>query len=319
MYTVGSAMQSTRTDSRLNRLGRRIRMNLGLYLLLLPSVIYLLVFCYAPMYGVIIAFKEYKPFRGILGSEWVGLYQFQRFFAQSSVWTIILNTLRLSIYSLIAGFPIPIILALCLNSCRFSQFKSLTQTITYAPHFISTVVLVGMLNVFFSPSMGIVSTFLHKLGLLSGPLMTLLNEKAFSHLYVWSGVWQSMGWSSIIYLAALSGVDISLHEAAVVDGANKLQRMWHIDLPGIIPTIVILLVLNCGGILNVGFEKDYLMQNSMNLNSSEIISTYVYKVGLLNSQYSYSTAIGLLNSVINLILLITVDRTAKSLGQTGLF
>ena len=308
-----------KTGGNLNRLARNIRKNAGLYLLILPAVIYLLIFSYAPMYGVIIAFKNYKPYRGILGSEWVGLYQFRRFFTLGSFWAIITNTLRLSVYSLAAGFPLPIILALCLNSCRDRWYKNVTQTVTYAPHFISTVVLVGMINVFFSPSMGIVSTLLRKLGLISGPLMTLLSEKAFSHLYVWSGVWQGMGWSSIIYLAALAGVDVSLHEAAMVDGANKLQRMLHIDLPGIVPTVVTLLILNCGGILNVGFEKDYLMQNSMNLNASEIISTYVYKVGLLNSQYSYSTAIGLLNSVINLLLLLAVDRISKSLGQTGLF
>lgn len=301
------------------KLVKRIRVHTGFYILLIPSLILLIVFTYIPMYGVIIAFKDFRPVSGILGSQWVGFYNFERFFKQAAFWRILKNTLILSLYSLAAGFPIPIILALLLNSSVNTKFKKIVQTITYIPHFISVVVFVSMLNVFFSPNLGMVHQFMSFLGMGDTPLRILMEASAFPHLYVWTGVWSGMGWSSIIYLAALSGVDQSMHEAAVVDGANKFQRMFYIDLPSIVPTIVTLLILNCGSVLNVGFEKVYLMQNSMNLNVSEIISTYVYKMGLLNSQYSYSTAIGLFNSVINMILLLTVDRISKKLGQDGLF
>lgn len=311
--------QAVRPKTGVQKLWMRIREHMGFYFLLLPSLILLIVFTYVPMYGVIIAFKNFKPINGILGSEWVGWYNFERFFSQASFWNILTNTLTLSVYSLLAGFPIPILLALLLNNCELTRFKKTVQMVTYAPHFISTVVFVGMLNIFFAPSMGIIQQFLNLFGMADGPLRVLMEAEAFPHLYVWSGVWQGMGWGSIIYLAALSGVDPSLHEASVVDGANKLQRILYIDLPCIIPTIVTLLILNCGSILNVGFEKVYLMQNSMNLTNSEIISTYVYKMGLLNSQYSYSTAIGLFNSVINMILLLSVDRISKKMGQDGLF
>lgn len=301
------------------KLLQRIKDHSGFYILLIPSLVLLVIFTYIPMYGILIAFKNFKPINGIWGSSWVGWYNFKRFFGQAAFWDILKNTLTLSIYSLIAGFPIPILLALMLNNCEYPWFKKTVQMVTYAPHFISTVVFVGMLNIFFAPTMGIVQQFLSLFGLADSPLRVLMEAQSFSHLYVWSGVWQGMGWGSIIYLASLSGVDVSLHEAAVVDGANKFQQMWYIDLPCIVPTIITLLILNCGSVLNVGFEKVYLMQNSMNLTTEEIISTYVYKMGLLNSQYSYSTAIGLFNSVINMILLVVVDRIAKKMGQDGLF
>lgn len=297
----------------------KVKENIGLYFLVLPALIYVILFDYVPLYGVLIAFENFKPIKGIWGSEWVGLDQFERFFKLDLFWVLIKNTLSLSVYSLIAGFPIPIILALALNSAMSKKFKQVVQTVTYAPHFISTVILVGMLNVFFSPRLGIISQLLNAVGIIDGPLMTLTNPNAFSHLYVWSGIWQGMGWGSIIYLAALSGVDPSLHEAATVDGANKFQRAWYIDLPSILPTIVTLLILSCGGILGVGFEKAFLMQNSLNLGKSEVISTYVYKIGLLQSQFSFSAAVGLFNSVINLILLLTVNKIAKKLGQSGIF
>ncbi|TXK85314.1 sugar ABC transporter permease [Paenibacillus sp. N3.4] len=297
----------------------KVKENLGLYVLVLPALIYVLLFEYVPLYGVLIAFENFKPVKGILGSEWVGLYHFERFFKLDMFWTLIKNTLSLSLYSLLAGFPIPIILALALNSANSKRLKNIVQTVTYAPHFISTVILVGMLNVFLAPRLGIVSQFLNFIGLTSGPLMILSDPGFFGHLYVWSGVWQGMGWGSIIYLAALSGVDTSLHEAAIVDGANKFQRAFYIDLPSIMPTIVTLLILNCGGMLGVGFEKAFLMQNALNLGASEVISTYVYKVGLLQSQYSFSAAVGLFNSVVNLLLLLSVNKLAKKLGQSGIF
>ncbi|WP_240419097.1 ABC transporter permease [Paenibacillus periandrae] len=297
----------------------KVRENIGLYVLVLPALIYVLVFEYVPLYGILIAFENFKPVKGIWGSEWVGLYHFERLFKLDMFWTLIKNTLSLSLYSLLAGFPIPIVLALALNSANSKRLKSIVQTVTYAPHFISTVVLVGMLNVFLAPRLGIVSQFLNFLGLTHGPLMILSDPEFFGHLYVWSGVWQGMGWGSIIYLAALSGVDTSLHEASIVDGANKFQRAFYIDLPSIMPTIVTLLILNCGGMLGVGFEKAFLMQNALNLGASEVISTYVYKVGLLQSQYSFSAAVGLFNSVVNLLLLLTVNKLAKKLGQSGIF
>ncbi len=229
------------------------------------------------------------------------------------------NTIAISVYSLVAGFPLPILLALALNACQAHKFKRIVQTVSYAPHFISTVILVGMINLFFSPSSGVVATILQRLGLLQGNLNVLMNPNAFIHLYVWSGVWSSLGWNSIVYLSALSGVDTSLHEAATVDGANKLQRCLHIDLPCIMPTIVMLLILNTGNIMSVGFEKAYLMQNSLNLDASEVLSTYVYKQGVKNAQYSYSAAIGLFNSVINFVLMYSVNRISRTVSENSLW
>jgi putative aldouronate transport system permease protein len=288
-----------------------------LYLLFLPTLLYVLVFLYGPMYGVLIAFKSFRPHLGILGSPWVGFRHFVRFFNMPTFWTIIGNTIGLSLYHLAAGFPIPILLAIGLNISRNRKFKKTVQTITYAPHFISTVVMVGMLSVFLSPRYGLVN---HAIAFLGGERIFFLGEpEMFQSLYVWSGVWQDAGWGTIIYLAALSGIDTSLHEAAIVDGATLRQRVWHIDLPGILPTIVILLVLNLGRVMSVGFEKAYLMQNALNIDRSEIIATYVYKVGLLDAQYSFSASVGLFNSAVNFVLLLTVNRIAKLLGQGGLW
>jgi putative aldouronate transport system permease protein len=314
-------MQTRKARSRWSRTGKLMKENIGLYGLILLPLAYVIIFQYLPMYGIVIAFKNFKPAKGILGSSWVGLYHFQRFINTARFTRILKNTIFLSLYSLFAEFPIPVLLAVLLNSCTNKPLKKVTQTVTYAPHFISTVVFVGMLNVFFAPSTGIVKQIMTKIGLMNAAdnLGVLTSEAAFKHLYVWSGVWQGMGWGSIIYLAALSGVDPTLHEAARVDGANKIQRIWHIDIPAIVPTIVTMFILRCGSILGVGFEKVYLMQNSLNGNAAEVISTYVYKVGLLDAQYSYSAAIGLANNIVNLIMLLTVDRIAKSLGQNGLF
>ena len=288
-----------------------------LYLLLLPTFGFILLFQYVPMYGVVIAFKNFKPYLGIMGSKWIGFRHFQRFFDSASFWRLIGNTLTLSVYSLVAGFPIPILLALLMNMVRRTGFKKTVQLVTYAPHFISTVVIVGMLNVFLSKNFGLAN---HLIAALGGRRLFFLGEPDwFRGLYVWSGVWQSMGWGSIIYLAALSSIDPELHEAAVVDGASLLQRVRHIDIPGILPTVVILLILQVGRVMSVGFEKAYLMQNALNLPKSEIISTFVYKVGLLDAQFSFSAAVGLFNSVINFILLIGVNRVAKALGQSGLW
>ncbi|RTE10918.1 sugar ABC transporter permease [Paenibacillus whitsoniae] len=269
------------------------------------------------MYGVTIAFKEFKPHLGIVGSPWVGMANFERFFSSDSFGPLIRNTIALSVYQLLASFPMPIVLALLLNSAGGKRFKKVVQTVTYAPHFISTVVVVGMLSVYLSPQTGIINVWIKALG--GHSVFFMADEGWFRSIYVWSGVWQNAGWGTIIYLAALAGIDPGLHEAAIVDGASKLRRIWHIDLPGISPTIVILLILNMGSVMSVGFEKVFLMQNALNLSTSEIITTYVYKIGLVSSQYSFSAAMGLFNSVINFVLLIVVNRIAKKLGQSSLW
>ena len=305
-----------------DRLWSKIKKNWVLYLFVLPALIYLIIFKYIPMYGVLIAFKNFKPIKGIFGSPFTdhfGLAHFIRFFNLDIFWSLIKNTLVLSLYSLLAGFPLPIVLALLINSASTKRLAKTTQMITYAPHFISTVVMVGILNLIFSPQLGIASLLLNALGIIDGPLMVLASNSSFAHLYVWSGVWQGLGWGSIIYIASLSAVPVELHEAAIVDGATRFQRVLKIDLPTILPTMVIQLILNCGNILSVGFEKVYLMQNSLNIDSSEIISTYVYKMGLQKAQYSFSSAVGLFNAVINLIMLLTVNRAARALTQTSLF
>jgi putative aldouronate transport system permease protein len=301
-------------------LRERILFNWQIYVFMLPAVMYLFIFNYLPMYGILIAFKEFRPKLGIWGSEWVGLKYFVRFFSLSSFEQILRNTLTLSFYQLLAGFPLPILLALALNSCEYPKFKKLVQTVTYAPHFISIVVIVGMINILFAPSQGIVVNILRFFGRnKDSPLMILTDPAAFAHLYVWSGIWASIGWNSIIYLGALSGVDPTLHESARVDGASRLQRIIFIDFPAIIPTIIILLILDCGRIMNVGFEKAFLMQKAMNLSASEVISTYVYKIGLREGQYSLATAVGLFNSGINFILLITVNQIARYFRTNSLW
>ena len=288
-----------------------------LYAFLLPALVILILFSYVPMYGVQLAFRDYNPIMGITGSPWVGFDHFTRFFNSYQFKQLIGNTLILSLYYLIVGFPIPIILALALNQVKNSKFKKLVQTVTYAPHFISVVVLVGMLGIFFSVNGGLVNEVIKLFG--GEPKLFMGEVKYFRHMYVWSGIWQSMGWSAVIYLAALSGVSPELHEAATVDGATKLQRIWNIDLPTILPTIVTLLILNCGSVMSMGFEKAFLMQNPLNMENSEIIATYVYKMGLINAEYGFSTAVGLFNSVINCILLVTVNKVSKKIGQDGLW
>lgn len=295
----------------------RIKKNWGLYLLLLPAVALLICFTYIPMYGVLIAFKDYKPGLGITASPWVGFEYFIKFFKSYQFSTTIKNTLVISLYSLIATFPIPIIMALLLNQMRSKRFKKTFQTISYLPHFISTVVMVGMILILLSPSTGLVGNFAKMFGVDAPNIMA--NSKAFSSVYVWSEVWQHTGWDSIIYIAALSAVDPSLYEAATVDGASRFQKLRYIDFPMLIPTAVILLIMRAGSIMSVGFEKVYLMQNSLNADNSEIISTYVYKIGIISSQYSYSAAINLFNTVINLILLVSVNQLSKKLSDSSLW
>ncbi len=313
-----SYVTSTYKKRNTNLLVKRLLKNYQLYLLLLPAIIYIIIFHYGAMYGVQIAFKDFMAIKGINASPWSGIRHFERFFNSSQFWLVIKNTVYLSLYSLTLGFPVPIVFALMLNNVPNKRFKSLVQTVTYAPHFISVVVLVSMLLVFLSPSTGIINNVITKVFNIK-PIFFMSQPKMFKSIYVLSGIWQSMGWSAIIYIAALAGISPDLHEAAVVDGATKLQRIIHIDIPGILPTIITLFILSAGNIMSVGFEKAYLMQNSLNLESSEIISTYVYRVGLLGADFSYSTAVGLFNSVINFALLLVVNKIAKRTTDVGLF
>jgi len=303
--------------SRRGRGLRRALRNYELYLFIVPAFLYFVIFHYAPMYGVQIAFKEFNPVRGIWGSPWVGFEHFLRFFQSFHFWTLIGNTLGISAYSLALGFPVPIILALLLNEVRNKRFKRIVQTVTYAPHFISVVVLVGMILVFLKSPNGLVNQFLTRLG--REPVSFMTKEDLFKSIYVLSGLWQNAGWGTIIYLAALSGIDTEIYEASIIDGASRVQRIRHINVPSILPMIVILLILNTGSLMSVGFEKAYLMQNPLNLGSSEVISTYVYKSGLLRFQYSFAAAVGLVNSAVNFVLLITVNTIARASGETALW
>lgn len=303
--------------TRAMRLRKNIRAHWHLYLMVLPALVYVLVFLYGPMYGVQLAFKDFSAMKGVWGSEWIGFDNFSRFFKGYNFWPLIGNTFGISLYQLLIGFPAPIILALLLNEIRSVKYKKVIQMVTYAPHFISVVVIVGMLNAFFSTRTGIVNLAMTSLGMDEIPFMA--SNDTFKNMYVWSGVWQSVGWGSIIYIATLAGVDLELHEAAMIDGANKLQRIWHINIPAIMPTMVILLIMQCGRMMNIGFEKIFLMQNPLNMQASDVISTYVYRVGLVNSDFSFSTAVGLFNSVINCILLLGVNRISKAISSTSLF
>ncbi len=296
---------------------RRIGRCWQLYVLMLPALIYIVLFAYKPMYGILIAFKDYSLKKGILASPWVGFKNFQRLF--SSYWfpIILKNTLTISLLSLVIGFPIPIMLALLLNEVKSTKFRNMVQTFSYAPHFISMVVMCGMVAMFLSPTTGIVNKLLNALGMES--VFFMQEAGLFKWVYVLSGVWQGTGWSSVIYFAALSGVDKSLLEAADMDGATRLQKIWHVNLPVILPTILVMFILQCGSLLSVGYEKAYLLQTSSNLTGSEIISTYVYKVGLVQSDFSFSTAAGLFNTVVNCIILISANQLSKKVAKTGLF
>lgn len=283
----------------------------------LPVLVFFLVFHYAPMYGVQIAFKKFSAVRGIVGSPWRGLYYFQQFFDSYLFGELIGNTLGLSLYSLAVGFPTPILLALMMNELRSERVKRVVQTITYAPHFISMVVMCSMIILFLSPSSGVLNRIIEILG---GQSVYFMGKpEYFKTIYVLSGVWQNTGWSSIIYMAALSGIDPQLHEAATIDGASRLQRVWHINLPGILPTAVILLIMNCGSLMSIGFEKAFLLMNDLNRASAEIISTFVYQRGLIDRNYSSAAAIGLFNSAINLVLLFGVNAIARRVSDTSLW
>lgn len=311
-----SGAPATQRASR--RLGLRMRRSWQLYVLLLPPLIFSIIFLYWPMYGLILAFKNYNITLGITASPWAGLTYVTQFFHSYLFWPVIKNTLILNIYALLALFPLPIILALLLNSLRGQKFKKTVQLITYAPYFISTVVLVGMILMLFSPSTGVVN---RPIAALFGHPVDFVSAGAFRHTYVWSGAWQTLGYSAIIFLAALAGVDPELHEAARVDGANILRRIWHIDLPGILPVTITLLILNMGQLLSVGFEKVLLLQNPNNLSVSQVLDTYSFQIAFQSQipQYSYATAIGLFKSVISLILILLANWLARRVAKQSLF
>jgi len=296
---------------------KKCRKHWQLFLFITPAVVYILIFAYYPMFGVQIAFKDFSPGKGIWGSPWVGFKHFVKFFKSYQFSRVIINTLRLSLYSLFVGTPLAIFMSLAINVVRNIRFKKLVQTITYMPHFISVVVLVGMILQTLNPINGLYGHLYRLFGGVGYPRDILTKASVFPHLYVWSGIWQELGWSTIIYLAALSNVDLELHEAAQIEGANRFKRIIYIDFPVLLPTASIMLILRAGSIMNVGFEKVFLMQNTANLALSEVISTYVYKVGMTGggTQFSYASAIGLFNSVINCIILLTVNFFSRRIEE----
>lgn len=299
-----------------NALADSFRRYYWLYIFIIPMMIYYIIFHYAPMGGVIIAFKRYTGAKTIWESKWVGLKWFKSYFSTRYARITITNTLALSIYSLVT-FPIPIILALMFNELRNAKYKKVTQTIMYAPHFISTVVLVGMMQLFFNPNYGFVNTVIEFFGGEARNFMT--EDESFRHLYVWSDVWQNMGWNCIIYVAALSGVDPQLHEAAKLDGASRLQRILHINLPSIMPTIIIMLIMRVGHIMSIGADKVLLMKNDLNSATAETINTFVYSRGLVSGDFSYGTAVGLFTNVVNFIMLLIVNKISSKVSDTSLF
>jgi len=295
---------------------RNIAKRYDLYLMLLVPIAWYLIFHYGPLYGLQIAFKNFNPAKGIMGSPWEGFGHFVRFFDSYYFWRLLWNTVSINLFSLLIAFPIPIMLALLVNEIRSKTYSKWLQNITYIPHFISVVVIVGILNVFLSPT-GPINMLIEAFG---GSSVRFLESAGwFKTIFIGSNIWQNMGWQSIIYIAALSGVNPQLYEAAKMDGASRLRRIWHVSLPGIAPVIVILLILDIGHFMNVGFEKILLMQNNLNLESSDVISTFVYTTGILKGEYSYTAAIGLFNSVINLILLLLVNRFARKTSETSLW
>lgn len=302
--------------SRMTIKKNKVLQNYQLYLMLLPTLIFIFIFCYIPMYGVLMAFQDYTPTAGIWGSEWIGLEHFSRFITNFRFEEILSNTFILSFVGFLVGFPLPILLALMINALKNRRFQGVVKTVLYAPHFISVVVLVGMLHIFFG-EYGLVNSIIEAFG--GENISFFLEESWFRPLFIGSGNWQDMGWSAIIYLAALAGVDPQVHEAAIVDGATRWQRILHVDLPAIFPTVSVMLILSIGSIMGVGHEKVLLMQTGANLGVSEIISTYVYKAGLIDYDYGYAAAIGLFNSVINVVLLVFANTMAKKFSENSLW
>ena len=317
--TRNSDIQYT-LNSKSKSFSKGFKNNWQLHLMIILPLAYIIIFYYLPMYGIQIAFRDFRVRDGIMGSEWVGLKHFKEFFEYYKWKNVVWNTLSVSLYSIVAGFPIPIILALVIHTSNNKWLKKFTQNLSYIPHFISMVVLVGIINQIFNPISGVLGAIQEIFDVnIYGDIRS--SSTAFRHLYVWSGIWQNMGWSSIIYVAALGAVSPELHEAAKIDGASRFKRIIHVDIPAIMPTICIMLILRCSSIMSVGFEKVFLMQNSLNLSTAEVISTYVYKSGIGENQLSYGTAVGLMNSVINTFMVILVNYITNKMSdkEAGLF
>lgn len=295
----------------------KIKINWQLYLLILPPLVFIFIFNYVPMYGILMAFQNFDPIAGVWHSPWIGLQNFQQWFNNYEFWPLIENTVGLQLFGLLVGFPIPVILAIMLHELASEKFRRFVQTVIYAPYFISTVVVVGMLLIFVAPQSGLINHIIESLG--GKPIFFMASPQWFQPLYVFSGVWQGAGFGTILYLAALTGVSPELLDAAIIDGASRFRRIWHISLPTIRPIVVIMLIWGIGDIMAVGPDKAYLMQTSLNISTSQIIPTYVYEMGLLNAQYSFSAAVGLFNSVINAILLVIVNFVAKRITDTSIF
>lgn len=297
---------------------KSIKQNYDVYLLILPVIAFFIIFSYVPMYGIQIAFKNYTPALGIADSPWAGLAHLERFFNSHYFWRLIENTLSISIYGLLIGIPAPIILALLFNEIGHKKTRVTLQSISYAPNFISTVVAASMIIMFLTPETGFIDNILRMFGY--DKAQSALSElAAFDHIYVWSNLWQTIGWSSVIYSAAIEGVPVSMYEASSIEGASRLKQIWYITLPSIAPTITILAIMAVGGVLNVGYEKIFLLQNNTNTEVSEVISTYVYKSGLQQAQYSFASMVGLFNNVINFAVLFLVNKLAKKVGETSLW
>lgn len=296
---------------------KRFKQTRALYWFIVPGLLFYAIFKYYPIYGSQIAFRDYSPFLGFWKSEWVGMENFNRFFSSPDFWKIIKNTLVINLSNLIFSFPFPIILALMLNQLSNQRIKKFVQTVTYAPYFISIVVLVGMLYTMLSPYSGVINVLLKKMGMQA--VFFMGKKDLYVPIYVLSGIWQTSGWSAVVYIAALSSVSEELHEAAIVDGAGRLKRIWHIDIPGILPTVMTMLILTAGQLLTIGFEKAYLMQNSINIDVSEVLSTYTYKRGLIDGDFSYASAAELFQSAINFAILVAVNRLSRRLNDVSLW
>lgn len=301
-----------------NNAFKTMKKNYDLYIIIAPVILYFIIFLYWPMYGIQIAFKDFIPNLGFTGSPWVGFKHFTRFFQSYYIGRLLKNTIGISTYSILVGIPAPIILALMFNELRNAKFKSTVQTIFYAPNFLSTVVVVGLILFFLNPVNGFINAIRTKV--LGYEVLNFMAEpEYFWHIYVWSGIWQSIGWGSIIYTAAISGIPTEQYEAAIIDGASKLQRIRHVTIPGILPTITIVSIMSVGNIMNVGFEKIFLMQNNLNIDASEVISTFVYKSGIQGAQFSFSSAVGMFNNIVNFIILAAVNFLARRFGDTSLW
>ncbi|WP_110945265.1 ABC transporter permease [Paenibacillus phocaensis] len=303
------------------RKGTRLGKHLGnyqLWIMVLPAVVYIAIFCYGPMYGIQLAFRDFDFSKGITGGNWVGLKYFEQYFDSPMFWPTLRNTFVIAFFSLLLGFPMPILLALVINSIRSAKRKRILQTTVYMPYFISTVVMVALLQILLSPTTGLVSGLLKSLHLIPADMNLIGDPRAFVPVYVLSGIWQLCGWNSIIFIAALSSVDTQLYDASRIDGANRWQIVRHVEIPAILPTIIILLIMNMGNILSVGFEKTFLMQNSLNLSVSEVISTYVFNVGVKSNQFSFGSAVGLFNTVVNFLFLMMANQLAKKSSNISL-